>query len=83
MAVSFFSGWSFTTKSRITGTKKMVVKYKRKQHVKKALSKIEAIKNSVPKIVFKANNLIVTLKNKKQLSRWLEVYPEGTYVVNY
>tara|TARA_B100001758_G_C18212687_1_gene505969 strand:- start:521 stop:709 length:189 start_codon:yes stop_codon:yes gene_type:complete len=58
-------------------------KYKRKQHVKKALSKIEAIKNSVPKIVFKANNLIVTLKNKKQLSRWLEVYPEGTYVVNY
>tara|TARA_Y100000766_G_C18361439_1_gene344297 strand:- start:265 stop:453 length:189 start_codon:yes stop_codon:yes gene_type:complete len=58
-------------------------KYKRKQHVKKALRKIEEIKKGVPKIVFKAHNLIVTLKNKKQLSRWLEVYPEGTYNINY
>ena len=58
-------------------------KYKRKQHVVKALRKIEAIKKSVPKIVFKANNLVVTLKNKRQLSRWLEIYPEGTYNINY
>ena len=58
-------------------------KYKRKKHIKNALSKIEAIKKNVPKIVFKANNLIITLKNKSQLSRWLERYPEGTYKINY
>tara|TARA_B100001142_G_scaffold141045_2_gene142364 strand:+ start:2570 stop:2758 length:189 start_codon:yes stop_codon:yes gene_type:complete len=58
-------------------------KYKRKQHIKKALSKIEAIKKSVPKIVFKANNFVVTLKNKKQLSRWLEIYPDGSFNINY
>tara|TARA_B110000003_G_C16387961_1_gene433197 strand:- start:439 stop:627 length:189 start_codon:yes stop_codon:yes gene_type:complete len=58
-------------------------KYKRKLHVRKALSKIEMIKKSVPKIVFKAKNLVVTLKNKRQLSRWLEIYPEGTYDINY
>jgi len=58
-------------------------KYKRKQHIKKALSKIEAIKKSVPKIVFKANNFVVTLKNKKQLSRWLEIYPDGSFSINY
>ena len=58
-------------------------KYKRKKHIKHALSKIEAIKKNVPKIVFKANNLIVTLKNESQLSRWLKIYPEGTYNINY
>ena len=58
-------------------------KYKRKKHIKNALSKIEAIKNKVPKIVFKANNIIVTLKNENQLSRWLENYPEGTYSINH
>jgi len=64
-------------------TKMTVKKYKRKQHLIKALRKIESIKKSVPKIVFKANNLVVTLKNKRQLNRWLEIYPEGTYSVNY
>ena len=58
-------------------------KYKRKKHVKKALLKIESIKKSVPKIVFKANNFVVTLKNKDQLSRWLEIYPEGKFNINY
>ena len=58
-------------------------KYKRKKHIKNALSKIESIKKNVPKIVFKANNFIVTLKNKSQLNRWLEKYPEGTYNINY
>jgi len=58
-------------------------KYKRKQHIKKALDKIKIIKENVPRIVFKANNLVVTLKNKRQLSRWLEIYPEGKYSINY
>ena len=58
-------------------------KYKRKKHIKNALGKIEEIKGKVPKIVFKAHNIIVTLKNKSQLSRWLETYPEGTYDINY
>jgi len=58
-------------------------KYKRKKHIKKALEKIEIIKKSVPKIVFKANNIVVTLKNKSQLGRWLELYPEGKYQINY
>ncbi len=58
-------------------------KYKRKKHIRKALEKIEIIKKSVPKIVFKANNIVVTLKNKSQLSRWLELYPEGKYQINY
>ena len=57
-------------------------KYKRKKHLKKALDKIKMIKKSVPKIIFKANNLVVTLKNKKQLSRWLEIYPDGKYIIN-
>ena len=61
----------------------MKKKQKRKKHLKNALNKIEAIKKTVPKIVFKANNLVVTLKNKSQLSRWLEIYPEGTYNINY
>ena len=58
-------------------------KYKRKQSVKKALEKIEMIKKSVPKIVFKANNFVVTLKNKTQLNRWLEIYPNGKYQINF
>ena len=61
----------------------MEKKYKRKKHIKNAFQKIEAIKKSVPKIVFKANNLVVTLKNESQLSRWLEIYPDGKYQINY
>lgn len=58
-------------------------KYKRKKNIIKALDKIEMIKRSVPRIVFKANNLVITLKNKSQLSRWLEIYPDGKYQINY
>ena len=58
-------------------------KYKRRQSLKKTRQKLEEIKNSVPRIIFKAQNLVVTLKNKSQLNRWLEIYPEGTYQINY
>lgn len=43
---------------------------------------LNEIKNSTPSIVFKARNLIVTLRNKSQLKTWLNLYPEGTYTVN-
>jgi hypothetical protein len=58
-------------------------KYKRRQSLKKTSQKLQEIKNSVPRIIFKAQNLVVTLKNKSQLSRWLEIYPDGTYQINY
>ena len=57
-------------------------KYQRKKSIKKAIEKIEAIKKDVPKIVFTAKNLIVTLSSKRQLSRWLEIYPDGKYQIN-
>ena len=43
---------------------------------------LNEIKNSTPSIVFKARNLIVTLRNKNQLKTWLNLYPEGTYTIN-
>jgi len=43
---------------------------------------LNEIKNSTPSIVFKARNLIVTLRNKSQLKTWLNLYPEGTYTIN-
>ena len=43
---------------------------------------LNEIKNSTPSIVFKARNLIVTLRNKSQLKTWLSRYPEGTYTIN-
>ena len=58
-------------------------KYKRKKSLKKTWDAIKDIKNSTPKIIFKAHNLVVTLKNKTQLNRWLEIYPEGKYTINY
>ena len=42
---------------------------------------LNEIKNSTPSIVFKARNLIVTLRNKSQLKTWLNLYPEGTYTI--
>ena len=36
----------------------------------------------IPSIVFKAHNLIVTLRNKSQLNTWMKLYPEGTYTIN-
>ena len=50
-------------------------KYKRKKSLK--------MKNSVPKIIFKAQNLVVTLKDKHQLNRWLEIYPNGVFTINH
>jgi hypothetical protein len=43
---------------------------------------LNEIKNSTPSIIFKAKNLIVTLRNKSQLKTWLNLYPEGTYTIN-
>ena len=58
-------------------------KYKRKKSLKKTLDTIIEMKNSAPKIVFRADNIIVTLRNKNQINRWLEIYPEGKYTINY
>ena len=60
----------------------MKKKYKRRKSLKKTIQEINVIKKSVPKIIFRAKNLVVTLKNKEQIKRWLELYPEGTYEVN-
>lgn len=58
-------------------------KYKRKKSMNKTLKVLQEIKKKVPKITFKASNLIVTLKSKSQLTTWLKLYPEGTYTINY
>tara|TARA_B110000196_G_scaffold137289_1_gene118952 strand:- start:100 stop:282 length:183 start_codon:yes stop_codon:yes gene_type:complete len=60
----------------------MKKKYKRKKSLKKTIQEINIIKKSVPKIIFRAKNLVVTLKNKEQIKRWLELYPDGTYQIN-
>ena len=57
--------------------------YKRKKSLKKTLDTIIEMKNSAPKIVFRAQNIVVTLRNKNQINRWLEIYPEGKYTINY
>ena len=54
-------------------------KYKRKKSLKKTIEKLNEMKNSVPKIIFKAQNLVVTLKDKHQLNRWLEIYPKSAH----
>lgn len=56
---------------------------KRRRSLKKTWDTIKEIKNSTPKIIFRAHNIVVTLKNKTQLNRWLEIYPEGKYTINY
>ena len=58
-------------------------KYKRKQSLKKTWDTIIEIKNSTPKIIFRAHNIVVTLRNKNQINRWLEIYPDGKYIINY
>ena len=58
-------------------------KYKRRSSFKKTWETIKEIKNSTPKIILRAKNIVVTLRNKNQLSRWLEIYPEGKYTINY
>tara|TARA_B100001250_G_C19718878_1_gene752866 strand:+ start:704 stop:889 length:186 start_codon:yes stop_codon:yes gene_type:complete len=57
-------------------------KYKRKKSLKKTYIAIDKIKQSIPAIIFKANNIVVTLKSKSQLKRWLDLYPEGKYTIN-
>jgi hypothetical protein len=58
-------------------------KHIRKKSLKKTLDAIIKIKNSTPKIIFRAHNIVVTLRNKSQINRWLEIYPEGKYTINY
>jgi len=58
-------------------------KYKRRQSIKKTLKEVALINSSAPKIIFKARNLIVTLRNKSQLKKWLDTYPDGKYQINY
>ena len=60
----------------------MKKKYKRRKSLQKTIQEINLIKKSVPKIIFRAKNLVVTLKKKDQIKRWLELYPEGTYQIN-
>ena len=55
---------------------------KRRKSFKKALKKIKQMRNSVPRIIFKTKNLIVTLKHKRQLNKWIKLYPDGEYVIN-
>tara|TARA_Y100000385_G_C12592889_1_gene425463 strand:- start:185 stop:373 length:189 start_codon:yes stop_codon:yes gene_type:complete len=55
----------------------------RKRSLKKTWDTIKEIKNRTPKIIFRAHNIVVTLRNKTQLNRWLEIYPEGKYTINY
>ena len=54
---------------------------KRKKSISKKEKIIAEIKRRTPKIIFTAKNLIVTLRNRNQLDRWLEMYPDGKYVI--
>ena len=54
---------------------------KRRKSLNKTKQILEDIKKRTPKIVFTAKNLIVTLRNRNQLDRWLEMYPDGQYVI--
>ena len=58
-----------------------IKKNKRKKSLKKTLKIIKEIKSNTPKIIFKVKNLVVTLRNKSQLNRWLELYPDGKYTI--
>ena len=58
-----------------------VKKYKRKKSLKKTLNTVIEIKNSTPKIIFKAESLVVTLRNKAQLNIWLKIYPNACYTI--
>ena len=53
----------------------------RKKTASKRDKILAEIKKRTPKIVFTAKNLIVTLNNRDQLNRWLEIYPEGKYII--
>ena len=54
---------------------------KRKKSIIKQEKILKEIKSRTPKIVFTVKNLIVTLRNRNQLDRWLEMHPDGQYVI--
>ena len=54
---------------------------KRRKSLNKTKQILEDIKKRTPKIVFTAKNLIVTLKNRSQLDKWLKIYPDGEYII--
>ena len=58
-----------------------VKKYKRKKSLKKTLNTVIEIKNSTPKIIFKAESLVVTLRNKAQLNRGIKIYPNACHTI--
>ena len=61
--------------------KEMKVKIKRKKTKRHLTRVVDEIKNGTTKIIFKAENFFVTLRNKEQLKRWLDKYPEGQYEI--
>lgn len=67
---------------KLVTNKLEVKKYKRKKSLKKTIETFNKMKNNVPNIIFRAEKLIVTLKNKHQLNKWLEIYPNGVYTIN-
>ena len=54
---------------------------KRKKSIIKQEKILKEIKSRTPKIVFTVKNLIVTLRSRNQLDRWLEMSPDGQYVI--
>ncbi|MBT7236904.1 MAG: hypothetical protein HN866_04945 [Gammaproteobacteria bacterium] len=54
---------------------------KRRKSLNKTKQILEDIKKRTPKIVFTAKNLIVTLRNRSQLDKWLKIYPDGEYII--
>jgi len=54
---------------------------KRRKSLRQTKQILEGIKKRTPKIVFSAKNLIVTLRNRSQLDKWLEIYPDGKYII--
>jgi hypothetical protein len=54
---------------------------KRKKSLSKTKQILQDIKLRSPKIVFTAKNLIVTLRNRSQLDKWLKIYPDGEYII--
>jgi hypothetical protein len=54
---------------------------KRKKSLSKTKQILQDIKKRTPRIVFTAKNLIVTLRNRSQLDKWLKIYPDGKYIV--
>ena len=54
---------------------------KRRKSLRQTKQILEGIKKRTPKIVFSAKNLIVTLRNRSQIDKWLEIYPDGKYII--